>query len=223
MRAAAIAIVASVAGFVALEGSAMRLYPGGTWWDPTTVGYRFWQNYLCDLEWHVGLNGQDNTAGAHLAKAAMLVLLAGLTAFWLAAPALFAPGGPRGGRCARAVPALGIASVAGTVAVTLMPSDRFPVLHGAMVIGAGVPGLAAAALTTRALLARGSRWPGGGRLGAALFFVALLDLALYTMHWAAGDNATPLLPAIQKVALFLLLGWMQGVALRVMRVSRAAP
>ena len=78
-------------------------------------------------------------------------------------------------------------------------------------------GLVAAALTTRGLRASGSRWPGGGTLGAALFVVAVADLSLYTMHWAVGDNATPLLPAIQKVGLFLLLGWMNGVALRVMR------
>jgi hypothetical protein len=103
-----------------------------------------------------------------------------------------------------------------------MPSDRFPVMHGFMVIVAGLPGLGAAALTTRGLLAPGSSWRGGGRLGAALFVVALADLTLYAAHWAAGDNATPLLPAIQKVGLFLLLGWMNGVALRVIRLSAGA-
>jgi hypothetical protein len=236
MRALAAAVVTSVVGFVGLEASAMWLYPGGTWWDPTTVGYRFWQNYLCDLEWHVGLNGQDNTAGSRLAKAAMLLLLAGLAAFWLIVPSLFGEGEPPGRQGARrifswrlgglaallSVPFLGLASVAGAVAVALMPSDRFPVLHGLMVIVAGVPGLAAAALSTRRLLARGGLWPAGGWLGAALFAVALADLALYTAHWAAGDNAAPVLPAIQKVGLFLLLGWMNGVALRVMRLPPAA-
>jgi hypothetical protein len=224
----------------------MRLYPGGTWWDDKTVGYRFWQNYLCDLEWHVALNGQDNTAGSHLAKAAMLLLLVGLSAFWLVAPALFGeesrqaakPPRERGGkgaspppssgglaawRLSLSIPILGLVSVAGTVAVALMPSDAFPVLHGFMVIVSGVPGLAAAALTVRGLRAPGSLWPGGGRLGAVLFVVALADLTLYTAHWAAGDNATPLLPAIQKVGLFLLLGWMNGVALRVMKLGKRRP
>jgi hypothetical protein len=215
----------------------MRLYPGGTWWDATTVGYRFWENYLCDLEWHVALNGQDNTAGSHLAKAAMLVLLAGLAAFWLIVAKLFGernrqdarapkenfPGSLASWRFLFSVPTLGLASVGGTVAVALMPSDRFPVLHGLMVIVAGVPGLAAAALATRGLLRPGSGWPAGGRVGGALFAVALVDLALYTVHWAAGDNATPLLPAIQKVGLFLLLAWMSGVALRVMRIGRVDP
>ena len=195
----------------------MRLYPGGTWWDSTTAGYRFWQNYLCDLEWHVGLNGQDNTAGSHLARAAMLVLLVGLAAFWLIAPSLFGRGR---GRLPLSVPVLGLVSVAGTIAVALMPSDAFPVLHGFFVIASGVPGLAAAALTVRGLRAPGSRWPFGGWLGAALFVVALLDLALYAFHWASGDEAPPLLPAIQKIALFLLLAWMNGVALRVMRRAR---
>lgn len=198
----------------------MRLYPGGTWWDKTTVGYRFWQNYLCDLEWHVGLDGQDNTAGSLFAKAAMLVLLAGLASFWFVAPSLFGPSGRKAFAPARAVPILGVVSVAGTIAVALMPSDRFPVLHGLLVICSGVPGLAAVALATLGLLTPGGAWPGGGRLGALLFAVALVDLALYTAHWAAGDDATAVLPAIQKIALFLLLAWMSGVALRTIRLAR---
>ncbi|MGH7434814.1 MAG: hypothetical protein ACRENE_03995 [Polyangiaceae bacterium] len=216
-RVAAGLVLASVVGFVALEASAMRLYPGGTWWDASTVGYRFWQNYLCDLEWHVALDGHDNTAASHLAKAAMLVLLVGLSAFWVVVPSLF---GREKNRLS--VRVLGSVSVAGTVAVALMPSDRFPVLHGFFVITAGVPGLVAAALAARALLAAGSLWPGGGRLGVALFAVALVNLCVYAVHWASGDEATPLLPAVQKVALFLLLAWMNGVALRVMRLARGA-
>ena len=221
-RFGAIAVLASVVGFVVIEASAMRLYPGGTWWDNTTVGYRFWQNYLCDLEWHVGLNGQDNTAGSRLAKAAMLVLQVGLGPFWAIAPALFAPAQPAP-RFSKAVPVAGLVSVAGTVAVALMPSDAFPVLHGFFVIAAGVPGLVAGALTARGLLAKGSLWPGGGRLGVALFVVALVNLCVYTVHWVTGDEAPPVLPAVQKVALFLLLAWMNGVALRVTRLSRAVP
>ncbi len=238
-------MLASAGAFVVLEGTAMRLYPGGTWWDPTTAGYRFWQNYLCDLEWHVGLDGRDNTAGSHLAKAAMLALLVGLSCFWLIVPRLFgesdrrdasqdartaeekpgsaspSPRAPASWRSlSNVVPAMGLASVAGTVAVALMPSDAFPVLHGFFVIASGVPGLAAAALTVRGLRAPGSLWPFGGRLGAALFVVALLDLGLYAFHWASGDDATLLLPAIQKIGLFLLLVWMNGVALRGLRLAR---
>jgi hypothetical protein len=57
----------------------------------------------------------------------------------------------------------------------------------------------------------------------ALFVVALVNLCVYAVHWASGDEAPPILPAVQKVALFLLLAWMNGVALRVMRRSRAQP
>ncbi len=87
----------------------MWLYPGGTWWDKGTVGYRFWQNYLCDLEWHVALNGQDNTLGSQFARAALLVLVAGLAPFWIIVPSLFA----ERRRLGRAVQGLGLVAMAG--------------------------------------------------------------------------------------------------------------
>ena len=120
----------------------MHLYPGGTWWDRAAVGHRFWENYVCDLEWEVALGGSPNHLGARVARAAVLVLVAGFVPFWLALPALF-PGRRRTGSAVRA---LGLASVAGLFAVAWMPSDRAGALHGAAVITAAVPGMAATGL-----------------------------------------------------------------------------
>ena len=85
-RVSALSVLASVAAFVVLELTAMSLYPGGTWWDPTTRGASFWQNYLCDLESEVALNHMPNVAGARFGKAAILVMIVGLMPFWWIVP-----------------------------------------------------------------------------------------------------------------------------------------
>lgn len=210
-RLHALAIVGSVAAFAGLELAAMSLYPGGTWWDATTRGHRFWENFLCDLEWRVALNGVPNPVGSRFATAAMLVLLAGLAAFWLGVPRAFEDRAPRG---ASAVPWLGLGSAVGTLAVILMPSDRFGALHGVMVLTAGVPGLLATALAVRVLAVgepppKIAAWTGGGMLS-----FALADFALYAWHFLAHTPGSILGPALQKVALVLLLSWMVLVALR---------
>jgi hypothetical protein len=224
-RVAPVAVLASVVGFVALDVPAMWLYPGGTWWDKGAVGVRFWQNYLCDLEWHIALNGQDNTLGSQFARAALLALVAGLAPFWVIVPELF---GGRGGwpRVGRAVRALGLTSVAGTVAVAFMPSDRFGALHGLMVIVSGVPGLTAAGLAVAGLVAPGPgpplhRWLGG--LGVLMLAASLANFVIYAIHWFTGVETPPLLPAVQKVSLILLMAWMSGVALRVIKLRPSVP
>jgi hypothetical protein len=210
-RLNAVAIFGSVAAFAGLELGAMSLYPGGTWWDATTRGHRFWENFLCDLEWRVALNGTPNPLGSRLATAAMLVLLAGLAAFWIGVPRVFEERPPRG---ASAVRWLGLTSAVGTLAVILMPSDRVGALHGVMVLTSGVPGLLAAALAVR-VLAVGEPPPRIAALtGAGMLAFAVADFALYAWHFLAHTPGSILGPALQKVALGLLLAWMVMVALR---------
>jgi hypothetical protein len=210
-RLNSVAISCAVVAFAGLEIAAMSLYPGGTWWDSHTRGHRFWENFLCDLEWRVALNGEPNDLGSTLAQAAMLVLLVGLAFFWVAAPALFAARAPR---TAAAVRAFGLTSVAATVAVTFMPSDRFGALHGAMVLTAGVPGLLAAGLAVRGLVVGEPRPRIAASLGASMLAFAFVDFVLYASHFLAHTEGTALVPALEKVALALLLGWMVAVAAR---------
>ncbi len=205
------AILVAVAAFAALEAVAMALYPGGTDWDAHTAGYRFWENYLCDLTQRHAIDGAPNVAGARLATAAMLALTLGLVPFWIAVARL------AGTRLARAACALGLASVVGTIAVVFLPSDRFGALHGLAVVVAGVPGLGASALGVATLLAHGPRPRVPGAVGVACLAVAFVDFVLYVRHLATHDLGTPVLPAIQKVALALLVAWMVVVA-----VARAA-
>jgi hypothetical protein len=206
-------VVAAVALFAVLGLVAHLLYPGGTWWDAHTRGASFWQNFLCDLEWSVALNGEPNHIGSRFAQAAMLVALFGMAPFWWLVPLLF--GGAERAWLRRAIRALGLTAVAGTVAVVLMPSERFGALHGAAVIVAGVPGLSATVLAASALLLYEPRPRIAGALGAAMLAFALVDFALYVRTWLAGGPGPLVLPVAQKCALLLLLAWMVSVAVRV--------
>jgi hypothetical protein len=203
-------ILACVVGFVALELVAMRLYPGGTFWDRTTRGARFWQNFVCDLESPVALDGERNDLGARCAQVAMLLMVIAFAPFWWTLPRLFA----RLRHLGSAVRALGLASLAGIVGVTLMPSSRFGAWHGVMVIVAGAPGLTATGLGVAGLARAESRPRIAAALGAAMLAFALLDFALYTRTMVYGGPGPVLLPIAQKLALLLLLAWMLVVAWR---------
>ncbi len=196
----------------------MCLYPGGTWWDTSVRGHRFWQNFLCDLEWRVALNGQPNPLGSTLAQGAMLLLVIGFLPFWLLVPRLFV----RHARLAAAVRVLGTVSVGGMIAVTFMPSERFGALHGAMVVLAGVPGLTAAALSVTGLALAEPRPRVAGGLGAFMLVFATVDFTLYVAHLIAHVEGTALVASVQKIALMLLLAWMVVVAVRAPRAAESA-
>lgn len=212
MRARALShlMLACVGGFVVLELIAMRLYPGGTWWEPATHGVRFWQNFLCDLESEVALNGEPNAIGSRFAETAMLVMVVGLLPFWWVMPRLFA----RLRGIGIAVRVLGLASLAGIVAVSLMPSQRFGALHGVAVVIAGAPGLSAGVLAVAGLARAEARPRIAAALGGAMLAFSLVDFALYTRTMLYGGPGPILLPIAQKLALLLLLAWMVVVARR---------
>jgi hypothetical protein len=210
-------IAAAVVLFVVLELAAMSLYPGGTWWDPHTRGVRFWENYLCDLEWRVALDGVPNPVGSRVALAAMVVLVLGLLPLWWTIPRVAGETGALG----RAVRTVGSVSVGGALGVALMPSDRFGPLHGAVVVVACLFGLTAVVLSVTILL-RGEPPPRvAGALGAAMLGACSVDFALYVRTLLTGGPGPPVIPVVQKVALLLLLAWMLAVAAR-SRYSAAA-
>jgi hypothetical protein len=210
-RLNAVAIFCSVAGFSALEAWAMHLYPGGTFWDRAAVGHSFWENYVCDLEWELALDGLPNHLGARMARAAVVVLVAGFVPFWLALPALL----PQRSRAGTAIRGLGLASVVGLFAVAWMPSDRAGALHGAAVITASIPGMAATGLAVAGLLGGEPRPRVAGWTGATLLGFAAADLALYVSHLVRHVEGTPLVVVLEKIAVLLLLIWMLEVGARI--------
>jgi hypothetical protein len=199
---------ACVLGFAGLELIAMHLYPGGTFWDRTTRGARFWQNFLCDFESPVALDGQPNLVGARFGRAAMVLMVVGLASFWWMLPWRFG----RLRRLGCAVRSLGLVSLGGILAAALMPSSRFGVLHGIAVVVAGVPGLTAAALAVAGLARAEARPSAAAMVGGGMLTFAVADFAMYARTMLHGGPGPILLPVAQKVALLLLMVWMLVIA-----------
>jgi len=206
-RIASCAVVAAVAGFLALIVPAMRAYPGGTAWDHTTRGSDFWLNYLSDLQRTVALNGQPN-AGAAFAQAAMLLLALGMGPFWWLATRLFS-GRPR---LVYAVRASGIGGVAGSIAVGLMPSDRFGGAHSLAIVVGGVPGLVAAGLAVIGLASRGRRARAAAMTGAVTVLVSSGDFLLYLDRLGRGGPELPIVALLERLSIILVLVWMCTIA-----------
>ena len=187
---------ASVLGFVVLEALAIAHYPGGTWLDRHHPGHHFTHNFLCDLLLDPALNGVPSPTSAALATAGMLCMAPGLAAFF----ALM-------GR--RLITALGLCAAVGLSAVTLLPSDEWPRLHGVMVVLAGPPGLLAAVLAVAGDPRRLTRL-----LGAATLLAGGLNLLLYVRTRFLGAALGPEVPTVQRLATVLLLAWMLAVTAR---------
>ncbi|HMR11340.1 MAG TPA: hypothetical protein PKA88_36425 [Polyangiaceae bacterium] len=220
MRTAGLAILGLNLAFVACMLTAMALYPGGTWLRPEHVGHAFWENFLCDLLHARALSGADNATGAAFARIGMLCETAALFGVWMAAPMLF----PNRKASGLAVRSLGLTSALGTVAVILLPSDRFGALHGLAVLLASLPAFGAALVALHALLRSPQTRPSGLSGSVALAF-GVASFALYARTQFFSAPLTLWVPASQRVATFAVIvfcGVFAGQLLAVAR-SRAKP
>ncbi len=215
-RVAPVAVITTLACFVALIGAAMCVYPGGTAWDVTTVGHDFWRNYLCDLQRQVALDGRPNAVGSVLARAAMLVLGVGSAFFWL----LLAEGLSHRPELARPVRVLGCFAALGVAGVALWPVDRFPQMHPLLMLGAGAPGIVASTLALGGIATRKGAFS-LVLLGAGALVTSTVELALYARQVLAPAHDPQVLAMLERVALILVLAWMGMVALRSKRGTRS--
>src|SRR5262245_17410073 len=62
-----------------LAAAAMLAYPGGTYLNPATRGYSFFQNSLSDLGSTVSWNGERNPAAPLLLAASIMFVLGAVT------------------------------------------------------------------------------------------------------------------------------------------------
>jgi len=212
---ASTAVQGALVAFAALIVLAMRAYPGGTAWDPTTRGHDFWLNYLCDLPRGVALDGAPNPVGSALARSAIVILALGLVPFFLSVPSLF----PARARLGFAIRVLGCVGALGAVAVGLLPNDRFGDVHVYAILSGGVPGLAAAALAVVGLMRAGPSLRLAVLAGCAMFAVSVTDLGIYLVHQVAGSPAPMALAVLERCALLLVVAWMHLVARAIGRIA----
>jgi hypothetical protein len=210
-------VFVTVAVFVTLATLAAVTYPGGTWFDPARSGYDVVDNFLCDTLHASGLNGQPNPVGSMAMTVAMMALVPGLGGMWLLMPHLTRRS-PRLGKGARAT---GLVSLPLVAAVPLVPTDQFPSLHPMVVVSASTTALLAAALAVYALVAEGRAMRLAAWVGAGVVTTVMIDAGLYVENQFFGAPLTTTVPALQKVAVSLLLSWMVMIALSSSRLRAA--
>lgn len=198
-RAASLAIVLAVGLALALLSLAILRFPGGNDLDPTAPGFDPVRNYLSDLLHARAPSGPVNGA-APLARAAILAFVAGLPPFFLVLARLTRT---------PAILALGLLSSAAWVAVPLTASDAFGPWHGAAILLAVVPGLAAS-VTAVVLLGRGH--PRLALLGGVTLGGVALTVAWYVPLLAGLSTTSIAVPVLQKASGALLVAWMLGTA-----------
>jgi len=201
-------VVLGLGLFLLFSARAALLYSGGTYCEPDATRYRFWGNFFCDLTAPVTRRGVDNAHVAALAEAAFggFALAAG-PFFWLL-------GGLVERRLVRAG---GLVSALATTVLAFAPSSAGLWLHAAAVFSATIPGLAAAGLGVYGLWRLRLQDRGvalAARLGAATLLAGLADAGGYVYALTAHPGCLWWLPALQKLAAILLVGWMLVVAIR---------
>ena len=65
-------IYGSISYFI-LSHISMYFYPGGTPWDPSKIGYTYWENFLSDLGETIAKNGEPNLYSMILSNSAIIV------------------------------------------------------------------------------------------------------------------------------------------------------
>lgn len=220
-----------MAGFAALNGVAVALYPGGTWFNRRAAGHSFAKNFLCDLMQTRALNGQPAPIGSLLARIGMVVMLIALASFYLQIAKLEQPPG----RLSRVVRIAGLLTCGLGCLVPLATSDQFRELHIISVVAAFIPSLVA----TIAALLVWLRAPGVSRAMKApaiiTFAAGAFDGVMYAFVYASPmlglvpasrstrRMITATLPLFQRIAMLALMTWMVVVCIHTIRASKQPP
>lgn len=139
--------------FVVLTTSAMLLYPGGTFPNTGTRGYRFFINYFSDLGQTRTQSGALNFPSMALFSIAVVSVGIGLFAFFRAFSTIFRmkATSPKALRLNRLATRFGSASAVCFIGLALVPENLFAAGHFLFVQGAFDFLLVAVILTIRAL------------------------------------------------------------------------
>lgn len=201
VRPSSLTRIALLTFSVAMAAAAL-VYPGGSWTDGGARGFSLLRNFWCDLLRSHAINGADNTLGKWLASVGFAALGLGLWPYWVVAASLLPS------RRRRVVIALGWISAASLGAMVVLPSDRFPLLHGAVALLGGGLGIACASVCLAARVP-GEQGASVRRVaGVAALALAVANAALYVYVAYAGGAETVWQPVVQKLATLALLLWM---------------
>lgn len=120
--------------FVFFTVIAMIFYPGGTFLNSNTVGYRFWENYFSDLGRTVARNGEPNAISNICFAIATIVTGLSLIPFFFAMQDFFRHD-PKSKAYGQIIVILAIPMAISYLLVGLGPADTMRLLHyGAMFI-----------------------------------------------------------------------------------------
>jgi hypothetical protein len=199
--------------FVVAMLAAMLRYPGGSWTAPQASGFSLVRNFWCDLLRSQAINGADNGSSKLLASLAFGALGVGLWPYWWVAASVLP--GPR----ARFVSRLGTISAACVAAMTLLPSDRFAIAHGAVALAGGFIGMWAAASSVAVRAADEPRfaWRRSAGLLALLFAAGNALLYVHVAYLKGPETVAQ--PIVQKLATLFLLTWMFATVRQARRVD----
>ena len=215
----------SVLSFVVLSLASMLFYPGGTYRDRTSVGYRFFSNFLSDLGMPHSWNGDSNPWGAPLFLSGEALLAVGLVAFFVGFVRVSSsvPDG-RGWSRAAAVACTIVALAIVTAGAT--PANRFQWLH----LEAAKTAFRAACFATAFLSVVVVRDERFSRLAAIVSILLPVMLAVYVgiLEWGpratASDYGLTFQVTAQKIIVAVVLPAVfflsQEAAARERRISR---
>jgi hypothetical protein len=199
---------AALAVFVVSMAAAAAAYPGGSWTLREASGFSFARNFWCDLLRSQAINGEDNGLGKRLASIAFAALGLGLWPYWWVAGAVFE------GRRRRVVIGLGVASAAALAAMTVLPSDRYPLGHGVVALAGALLGMLAAGVSVAGRSPDEARFGFRRVVGLCALASSALNALLYVYVAYLRAPETLLQPVVQKLATVLLILWMLATVQR---------
>jgi hypothetical protein len=212
---AALATCIALGVFVAAMAVAIAAYPGGSWTLQSGSGFSLARNFWCDLLRSQGINGADNATGKLWATLAFGALGFALWPFWWVAGSLLS------GRVRRIVTRLGTASAACLAAMTVLPSDRYRVVHGVVALAGALFGMLAAGASVSVRAASEPRLSLRRTSGALALVFAACNALIYVHVAYLGGAETVAQPIVQKLATLMLLAWMFSTVQRARAAARS--
>ena len=106
---------------------AMILYPGGTAYDPSTVGYTFWANHFSDLGMRTAFNGESNVIGLVIFTIAVVIMAISTFPAFISLPGLFP--NKRDKRWVQLVSVSSVTSAGLILLIIFFPADSSLYIH----------------------------------------------------------------------------------------------